>query len=272
MTYLIFSIIFNGLIFLIFRLLKLRKVDVLPTLVVNYITAFIFGYILSAEPILNAPTNGYILAAGVGLLFISIFFLMAQCSISFGMGFSSVLTKLSMIIPVIGSFFLFNSTVNLWQSVGLFLAFSAVLLIIKIERKDRSFSWLPLLLFIGSGSLDLILKYLESDFLKSWSIAGFIPCVFLAAGVFGATLVRKITSYRFIPWGIGLGLINYGSMWFLLMAMGNSFDPALFFPVNNLGIITFSTLLGILIFQERFSIKQRLGMVLAGVSIILMSL
>ena len=270
MIYLLFSILFNGLIFLIFRLLKSRDVDVLPTLIINYVVAGLFGFALHPDQVLGGTPPQIGLAVAFGALFIVVFFLMARSSIQYGMGFSSVLTKLSMIIPVVGAVLLLDDHFSTNGFLGFCIAIPAIFLLIKIEKREREFSWIPLLLFLGSGTIDLGLKWTDIHVLTHWSVEGFIPIVFSAAALLGLVFLKKPTSKRYLFWGVVLGLVNYGSMWFMLKAMAG-LSASIFFPFQNLGIITFSTLLGLFLFKESFTRKQQIGLLLSCIAIGLMS-
>ena len=73
--------------------------------------------------------------------------------------------------------------------------------------------------------------------------------------------------------GIALGVPNYFSIFFLLKALeNNSLNSASIFTINNVAIVMFSTILGILLFKEQLSFKNWGGIALAIVSILLVAL
>ena len=81
------------------------------------------------------------------------------------------------------------------------------------------------------------------------------------------------TNFRNVIGGIVLGVPNYFSIYFLLRALQNeTLDSASIFTLNNVAIVMFSTLLGILIFKEKISAKNWGGIALAVVSIMLVAL
>ena len=74
-------------------------------------------------------------------------------------------------------------------------------------------------------------------------------------------------------WGVILGVPNYFSIHFLLAALRNeNGNSASVFTINNVAIVLFSTLLGILIFKEKLSMKNWGGIVIAVISIALVAL
>ena len=73
--------------------------------------------------------------------------------------------------------------------------------------------------------------------------------------------------------GIILGVPNYYSIIFLIKALQvDGFESSTLFTINNVGIVVCSTLLGLLIFKEKFSTKNKIGIFLALLGIILVSL
>ena len=72
--------------------------------------------------------------------------------------------------------------------------------------------------------------------------------------------------------GVVLGVPNYGSIYFLLQAFENSgMKSSVLFPVNNISIVVFSALAAIVFFKEKVSKLNMLGILLALVSIAIIS-
>jgi uncharacterized membrane protein len=72
--------------------------------------------------------------------------------------------------------------------------------------------------------------------------------------------------------GIGLGLPNYFSIYFLIGALRSDIANTKVFILNNVAIVLISTLLGILFFNEKLLKKNWIGIGLAVISIILISI
>ena len=63
--------------------------------------------------------------------------------------------------------------------------------------------------------------------------------------------------------GLILGLINYGSLYFLLGTLESKFlSGATFFPVNNMGVIALTFLAGVALFKERPSSTDWISLML----------
>jgi uncharacterized membrane protein len=84
---------------------------------------------------------------------------------------------------------------------------------------------------------------------------------------------RSNFSPKTILWGVLLGIPNLFSIWFLLLTIGKSnLSGAVVFPVNNSGIVLLSVVVAAVFFQEHFTLKKWLGLIIAIISIVLLSL
>jgi len=108
----------------------------------------------------------------------------------------------------------------------------------------------------------------------------FSAIVFYAAAIIGVIfiLLKSIKNplkinFKNILGGIVLGVPNYFSIYYLLRALqNNTINSASLFTINNVAVVLFSTLLGILLFKEKVSLKNWGGIALAVVSILLVAL
>ena len=118
------------------------------------------------------------------------------------------------------------------------------------------------------------------SFLKLWRSRGvpiFSATIFAFAFLFGIVfLVYKISKgefkfhYKNILGGIMLGIPNYFSIVYLLKALSaDGMESSTAFTVNNVGIVVLSTLLGLLLFRERLSLKNWAGVAIAVLSVYL---
>ena len=73
--------------------------------------------------------------------------------------------------------------------------------------------------------------------------------------------------------GIALGVPNFFSIYFLLRALQfEGLNSASIFTLNNVAIVMLTTLAGIVFFKEKLSLKNWMGIFLAVISILLISL
>jgi len=139
---------------------------------------------------------------------------------------------------------------------------------------------LPLLLFMGSGIIDASINYFRETHLTTAEFPLFSSTVFAAAAITGflfillkATKQPLKVNFKNILGGIALGIPNYFSIFFLLRALQNDqLNSASVFTINNVAIVMFSTLLGIVLFKEKLIPKNWAGIALAVISILLVAL
>lgn len=285
MIYLFLSILFSTGLFVIFKYFGIYKIDTLKAIFVNYIVAFTMGVGLAdgAVSLSQIPEQSWFFGAlFLGALFVSVFFVMATTAQKNGVSVASVAGKMSVVVPVLFGTFLYQESVTILKVLGILIALLAVYLAsVKDEVDTKSGGILfPILLFFGSGVIDTTLKYVEVNFVPQEEVSLFSGSLFGIAAVFAATIIlikqlRKKTSFGFknIIAGIALGVPNYFSIIFLIKALQNKdFESSVLFTVNNVGIVILSTFVGLLIFKEKFSLKNKIGVFLAILGILLVTI
>ena len=279
------SILCSSLIFVIFKLYPRFGVQTLYAIIFNYFTACLVGFTLMENNVglTEIPTKSWFLGTlFLGMLFIVIFNLMAKTSQVLGVSVASVATKMSLTVPVVLGVFLYAEELGVIKVIGVLLALCAVYFS-SIKKSPlpigkRSF-YLPLLVFLGSGVIDASIQYAEQFLVPPGEFPVFSSTVFASAGCCGIVfiLIRSArTRIRIAPQsilgGIALGVPNFFSIYFLLRALQNEvLNSASVFTINNVAIVMFSTLLGIVLFREVLSTRNWVGIGLAVLSIVLVA-
>ncbi|MFK7757694.1 MAG: EamA family transporter [Flavobacteriales bacterium] len=275
MIYLVLSLLTSSAIFLLFKVFKSYNINTLQAIVLNYFTATALGlYLVSGE--LNAGAIEYspLIRNGalLGFLFIGLFYLMAKISQEMGAGISSVATKLSLVIPAVLFMVIDSNDSFSWLKIlALVIAIPGVYYTVKTKEKGEFSLLLPLLLFLGSGMLDFVLAYTDQTFARTNTdkiLLTFLP--FTVAGITGLVTLAlsKNQNLKFsrntIIGGIILGLINFGSIYFLLKTF-DSLDlvKSQIIPINNLGVVILSALSAFLLLNERLSKTNKMGLLLS---------
>ena len=284
--YLVLSILFSSLIFVIFKLFAKYQVQTIYAIILNYFIACSVGLLLNNEPfyISTIPHKSWFWGSiALGLLFIVIFNLMAATSQKLGVSVASVATKMSLTIPVLFGVFFYKEALGTIEIIGIILALFAVYFTSLKEHKIKIEKWafiLPVLVFLGSGIIDTSIKYFQEVHMPEEEYALFSASVFASAGIFGVLFIGfksrtqpiKVNLKNVIG-GICLGVPNYFSIYFLLKALQHpTWNSASVFTINNVAIVMFSTLLGIVLFKEKLTIKNWFGIGIAIMSIILVAL
>ena len=286
MIYLLLSILFSSGLFVIFKFFGIYKIDVLKAIVVNYIIAFSLGFLFSESTfsIAEVPNQPWFLGAiFLGILFVAIFFVMAMTSQKNGVSVASVAGKMSVVIPVFFGIFLYNESFSFVKIIGILIALVAVYLASFKEEKSslqKSTLLFPVLLFVGSGTIDTVLKYLEINFVPQEDVSIFSGSLFGIAAFFGflVLLIQQIKQpspfgIKNVIAGILLGIPNYFSIIFLIKSLQTKgFESSMLFTINNVGIVVLSTIFGVILFKEHFSFKNKIGIALAIFGIVIVAL
>ncbi|WP_034887872.1 EamA family transporter [Gillisia sp. Hel_I_29] len=286
MIYLLLSILSSSIIFVVFNLYKKYGVNTLQAIIVNYFIACavgFFGFIKSTD-ITAIPHKDWFLGTLIlGVLFIVVFYLAAITTQRSGLSVVSVATKMSVAIPVLFGILYFNESSGIMKSVGIILALVAVYLSsvknrsgIAIKKENLIF---PILVFLGSGIIDTSIKFLEASYVSKTEVALFSSTIFAIAGIIGVMVLivqgflgRLRVTKRNLLGGVALGIPNYFSIYFLVLALrSEGMESSTVFTINNVAIVLVSTLLGIVLFKEHLIPKNWIGIFLAILSIILVA-
>ncbi|WP_324069891.1 MAG: EamA/RhaT family transporter [Flavobacterium sp.] len=277
MIYLLLSILFNAVLFIIIKLFAKFNIDALQALVVNYFVAFGVGLFFldtffSPQIIISQEWfKGSIL---LGFIFISTFYVTTITSQRNGLSVASVASKMSVIIPIILGVFLYDETLGSVKILGIIIALIAVYFTSKKETgeiQQASNLVFPILVFIGAGTIDSSLKYLQTFHVPSNQIGLFSSVTFFCAFSVGILILVFLSlkgkikfAGRNILGGIALGLPNFFSLYYLVkMLEAKAFESATLFTIHNIAIVLVSTFVGILFFKERISMRNALGIGLA---------
>ncbi len=273
-------ILSSSLIFVIFRLAKNYDCRLSTLITYNYLAATLLGLLLFRPYSELQP--GEIpswLPFGIlnGLLFIGLFFLIGRSSQKAGITVTTLATKLSLVFPVFFSLIYFNETLTTIKTIGLLLAFIAIGLTVykkDLRKTNLLFILLPLIIFVGSGLVDSIVKYVQAIKISSTQSALYTTVVFLVAFICG--LIISIVSGKSklsvhpptLLLGTLLGVVNFGSLYFLIEALNKSgMKSSLVFTVNNMSIVALSAILGWYLFKEKMNRLNFAGLILALISI-----
>lgn len=286
MIYLLLSILSSTVIFVVFRLYNRFGVNTLQAIIINYYVACtvgFFGYI-EADRLSGLTSEAWFPGILIlGALFISVFYLAAITTQRSGLSVVSVATKMSVAIPVFCGIFLYNESTGFFKILGIFLALAAVYLTsikskkgLSIKKKNLIF---PLLVFLGSGIIDTTIKFLETSYVAENDVGFFSSSIFAVAGIIGTSILigqafmgKLKLSAKNVIGGIALGIPNYFSIYFLVMALRSPmFESSVLFTINNVGIVLASTLLGITLFKEELIRKNWIGVVLAIIGILMVA-
>lgn len=283
MIYLILSVLFSSSLFVIFKLFNKYQVDNFQAIVVNYFVAFLVGYSLMDNTIeINSVVSlpWFFGAVILGILFILIFNVMAITAQIGGLSVASVAAKMSVVIPILFGIILYNESLGIFKLIGIVLALIAVYLTTYKKGAMNLSSTLiifVLILFVGSGILDTLVKYIETTYVSKNELEFYTAIIFLVAGLIGILLFlyqlisKKVKlNFRSFFGGIILGIPNYFSIYFLLKALQiPTLESSTVFTINNVLIVMVTSLLGIVLFKEYLSVRNKIGIALSILAILM---
>ncbi|PKO98242.1 MAG: hypothetical protein CVU13_11100 [Bacteroidetes bacterium HGW-Bacteroidetes-8] len=283
--YLIIHILFALGLFISLKLINVKNLNKFQTISVNYLIAVVFT--LTDLAFTNSEweysTKLIIPSFTVGLLFITSFVVIIYSTQKVGIGLTTSLNKMSVVIPVtVGVIYLGQNSDILFKIGGIILALISFFLILykkPAERVKGAFI-LPFLVFLLPGindtSMELTKTYIISDPADGEL---FLFGVFLTALFFSIILVfadfKKRTNkvafrYETLLFGGALGLFNFLTSKMLLINVGRM-GGSIVFPVHNASVVMLTALIGVFFFKESFSKRQWLGVLLAIVAVFMIA-
>lgn len=299
MVFLALAVVCSTAIAVLFKLTE-GRMDRIALLTVNYLVAFLFAIgVLWSEGAgagLRPAPDLLALGVGVGVLFIAGFALFSFAIGVAGLSLATGALRLSVAVPFLASWLIWGEEPTGGQLAGLLLAGVAFVLIALRPRAETAADLVPAgdvpvapsrgplyvavvlgVLFVAGGMVDTSFKAFEELFAETTSRALFMLFVFGVACVIGTAFVlrRRVREgvwpkREVIGWGIALGLVNYGSVEFMLLALG-SLPGTVVFPANNVAVVALATILGVAIWRERLTPTNWSGLAAAAVALFLLS-
>jgi len=282
--YLLLSILSSTLIFVAFRMFERKGVDTLSGIVFNYFTAALLGYIYRPYQLsIDDLAAWNYIPVVLGILFIVMFFIMARSTQTSGVTVTGIAVKMSLIIPVMAGVVLYDEQLQGIDMLGIGLAIIAVVMSVYKGEKGVALSpmriVLPLILFVGSGVVDSSIKFAQHTVLTDESSVHFTSAVFLFAGFYGTVVLairnlrqKRKLHFRDVLGGVGLGIPNFGSIYFLILVLSTpNWPSSQLFPLNHVGVVLASALTGIVLFGEKLNKFNRVGLILAVLAIFIIS-
>jgi len=267
------TIILTTVLFLVFKEFQKRNINTNQAITFNYLTAALIALFVgdvnyNIYNLIN--TDWFYSTIALGIFFIIMFNVMAITTQKLGISISSMASKMSLIIPVIGAVIFQNASIGVYKILGIMIALIALYLTFK-KSGPTAKPTLAIILFLGAGMLDMWLDFIRNNFLSSTADFNlFIVTVFFTAFSVGLLKVicdRKKIIRKNIVAGIVLGVPNYFSIYFVLLAL-ESLGGIYVFPILNIGIVLFSAIISWLFYQEQMSKTNWVGIVLACLSIL----
>lgn len=284
MIELLITIVTFSSMVLLFKYFEIIKINNLQAITANYFTAGILSFlnlsfnIRLSECIVFISPLFFGFSLIIGLLFVITFNFYAKASQNIGITPSTIANKMSMIIPIIVGFLFLNEEFTINKFIGISLALIAIYLsslgngIIKINKNHLI---LLALLFVGQGTADAVLNWSQKFLINHQNMNLFFGSIFLFAGFFGLFFIlfkmknnKMKIKFQNISWGIALGIPNYITLLYFIKSLKSELLlSSEIFPIINIGVIVMCTTFSIILFKERVTIYNWLGLGLGIFSI-----
>jgi drug/metabolite transporter (DMT)-like permease len=288
MIYLLGSIVLTSWLTLSFKWVEQLNLDRRQVIVFNYIFCVLTGSLVNGHFPAYAENTGhdwFWWACLMGTVFILLFNIIAFTAQRIGVAVTSVANKLSLVIPFIFSIYLYHEEATWLKILGIVIALLGVVLTCLPSNKQANTKrisllyFLPVLLFIGSGLLDTMIKYVEHSFLNAGNVNEYLITAFSMAAALGIAILslqllagKQQFAWKAVLIGATIGIPNYFSIWCLMQVLkkyaGNS---SAIIPINNMGIVLFSAVMAWLMFRERVSVVNWIGIFLSLTAIALIA-
>jgi multidrug transporter EmrE-like cation transporter len=259
-VYLFLSIASSIIIAVLLKIVESRNTNRVVVIASNYIIAGTCAWIFNSTSSLNLPL---VLFGGfLGLAFFLSFICFSKAIKENGVAAAITFGRISLAIPVILAFFLWNETFLPEKIIGIFLI---IIIVFLWEKQPGKISPVLIIVFLLFGMIDSALKFFKIYF-PAVDDGFFLILVFYSAMIWSwlyifvsKTTINKTSFFS----GLILGIPNFFSSFFLLKAL--PFIPAhVAFPLMNISMIVFTALIGTLIFKEQL-VKRKIVLIALGI-------
>lgn len=290
MLYVFISVFCSVTVSVILKLARQYAVDTTQIIVWNYPMAVLLTF-LFLQPNMELLTSSvpgipWLIYMTLAILLPGIFLILSQSIRYTGIVKTEIAQRLSLFIPLMAAFLIFGEQLSIGVVSGILVGLLAILCSIgwhkegnvaaspSIEGTTGRGLWLyPLIVFFGYGIVDILFKQIARVTHVPYTTSIFVVFVLAMVLAFSYLLYIYLTSRKrlspsAILWGAVLGAFNFSNILFYMKAHRALPDnPSLVFTGMNIGVIALGALVGVLFFNEKLSLLNKIGLFLALVSI-----
>jgi drug/metabolite transporter (DMT)-like permease len=261
-----------------FKLFPRFGIHIIQALTTNYLVCAILGFSTLKEiPSIGMSGSDSMIFIALlsGFFMFVVFNVFALSAKRAGVAITAVSSKMSVIIPVLFGTILFGESFPPLKIFGVILVMLSFYLVFKKKEGfavKRSLLLLPLLLFLGNGTNDTILKFAQfthitvnDGYVRFLAYAfGFSFICGLLVMIYRTVRKNEKIQIKNIIVGVWLGICNWISTLYFLKGLG-TMDVSVFIPIFNAGLVSLAALIGLLVFREELSRTNIIGI---GISVI----
>ena len=279
--YLLLQVVFSSAFTLVIKWSQNRGRDNIVTIgAVNYVVAAIAilpQYLLNAP--VNTPSTAAMLGGTMGAVYFTAFFFVIYAIRHVGAAPTTVVSVLSMIVPITFGALLWNEVPNAVQVAGIGLALLALSMIggknSGSSATDQSKPWLVPVILISFFAFCGISRLTQEAFkhmCENDQRPAFLMATFAVASIPSlAILISRLKTIRLmeVVFGSALGIANILQSFFILKALQH-FEGFFVFPVTSAGAVLLTTLVATLLLGEKLTRRTRFGIGTAIIALFLL--
>lgn len=208
-----------------------------------------------------------------GILYLLGFVMFQQSIHKNGVVLSSIFMKLGVMVPTFLSIIIFHETPQILHIIGFIIAILAIVFIYFEKDTSTQFQMSLIILLIVNGSADAMSKIynevgnqlLSNHFLFYTFFVALMICSCIAI------IKKQKVKKEEVVFGLLIGIPNYFSAKFLLSSL-YSIPAIIVYPTYNIATIIVISIVGVLVFKEKISKQQFIGIFFILVSLALLNI
>ena len=280
MLFLILSIICSVTVGILFKIARKYTINHTQIVAWNYVFAMLFCYATFSPDITKVnATAPWELYSVIAILLPIIFLFLAASIKHMGIVKTDAAQRLSLFIPILAAWLIFNEQFSVLKIVAFVVAVPCLVLILSKSTQNTATNWVyPAVVLMGFGVIDILFKQISSFTSLPYTtslfvIFGIAMTIMIAVVAYEIILKKIVLKTSNLVFGALVGMFNFGNILFYLKAHQDfSESPSTVFAGMNLGVIVIGSLVGVLIFKEKLSKKNIVGLFLALLAIVLIVL
>ncbi|MBN6067251.1 DMT family transporter [Aggregatibacter actinomycetemcomitans] len=270
---LIIAVLCSVAVSVLLKVARKRNIVIQQAIAFNYIVALSLSWFLLKPDFKGLEFTDFIAQSenmpiflALGILLPSVFIVMSKAVEFAGIVRSDAAQRLSLFLPILAAFLIFHETLSQPKLVGIVLAFIGLFCLLSKPNQQSAVDFRGVLglvgVWFGYGIIDILFKQVAKS-------GGALPTTLFIAFSLAACIMFIYLLFKQTKWnvesfvgGIILGVLNFFNILFYIKAH-QSFgsNPTLVFAGMNIGVICLGTLTGALIFKEKITKINWLGIV-----------
>ena len=276
MLYLLLSVLCSVAVGVVFKVARNWSTDANQIVLFNYFCAILLCYFVFS-PNVEIITNEapFLLYTSLGFLLPVVFLFLISSIKNIGIVKTDAAQRLSLFVSLIAAWLIFKEVFSVLKIVGILIGFFALFCVLnKADNSSKTDLKYPVLVFLGFGIIDILFKkvaiFTAVPYTTSLFVVFGIAFFFMFWVVLYERLIqKKVFEIKNLAFGLLVGCFNFGNILFYLKAhQAFSENPSTVFAGMNMGVIFLGSLVGIIVFKEKLSKLNYIGLVLALCSIL----